>query len=71
VLLGGSTYPSPFRSGYPLGEMRPWGMIDHRAGAYAREARCRAGANKKPDCRDVAMDRHPAISEHGLVGGPE
>jgi hypothetical protein len=27
------------------------------------------GANQKPDRRDVAMDRHPAISEHGLVGG--
>ena len=30
--------PSPFRSGYPLGEMRRWGMTHHRAGAYAREA---------------------------------
>jgi hypothetical protein len=29
--------PSPCRSGYPLGEMRPWGMTHHRAGAYARE----------------------------------
>ena len=28
--------PSPFRSGYPLGEMRLWGMTHHRAGAYAR-----------------------------------
>ena len=38
VLLGGSTYPSPSRSGYPLGDMRPWGMTHHRAGAYAPEA---------------------------------
>jgi hypothetical protein len=71
LFLGGSTYPSSFRSGNPLGELRPWGMTHHRAGAYAREAWCRAGANKKPVRRDVAMDRRPAISEHGLVGGPE
>jgi hypothetical protein len=30
--------PAPSTGGYPLGEMRPWGMIHHRAGAYAREA---------------------------------
>jgi hypothetical protein len=71
VLLGGSTYPSPFRSGYPLGDMRPRGMTHYRAGAYPQEASCRAGANKKPVRRAVAMDRRPAISELGLVGGHE
>ena len=37
LFLGGSTHPSPFRSEYPLGEMRPWGMNHHRAVDYARE----------------------------------
>src|ERR671917_1361691 len=55
--------------GNPLGEMRLWGMTHHRAGAYAPETSCRAQANEKPDRRDVAMDRHPAISEHVLIGG--
>jgi hypothetical protein len=54
--------------GNPLGEMRPWGMTHHRAWAYAPEASCRAGAHVKPDQKDVAMDRRPAISEHGLIG---
>src|SRR5215208_3519688 len=55
--------------GNPLGEMRLWVMTHHRAWAYAPEASCRAGASEKADRRDVAMDRHPAISEHGLIGG--
>jgi hypothetical protein len=62
VFLGGSTYPSPFRSEYPLGEMRPWGMNHQRARAYAREASCRAGANQKPERREVAMDRRPLLA---------
>ena len=28
---------------YPLGDMVPWVMTDHRTGLYAREASCRAG----------------------------
>jgi hypothetical protein len=31
-------------------------------------ASCRAGANKKADRSDVALDRHPTISEHGSIG---
>src|SRR5918997_1335473 len=43
-------------------------MTHHRAGAYAPETSCRAGANEKPDGRDVAMPRPPAISERALIG---
>jgi hypothetical protein len=58
--------------GYPLGDTRNWVMTHHRAGAYAPETSCRAGANKRktgPKGRS-AMNRHPAGSEGGLIGDP-
>ena len=54
----------------PRGDTRNWVMTYHRAGAYAPEASCRAGANEKPDRKDAAMNRHPAGSEDGLIGDP-
>jgi hypothetical protein len=53
-------------SGFPLGDTRNWVMMHHRAGAYAPEASCRAGANEKPDRKDAAMNRHPDGSEDSL-----
>jgi hypothetical protein len=35
AVLRTSKCASPSRGGYPLGEMRPWGMTHHRAWAYA------------------------------------
>jgi hypothetical protein len=59
----------PANCGYPLGDTCPWGMTSHRAGAYAPEASCRAGANKRKTGRkDAAMNRHPAGSKGGLIG---
>jgi hypothetical protein len=40
---------------YPLGDMRPWVMTDHRAESYAPEASCRVGVNEKPDRSDVTI----------------
>src|SRR5215208_6362207 len=48
--------------------MQPWGMTHHRAGAYAQEASYRRERTRETDRRDVAMDRHPSISEDGLIG---
>ena len=45
-------------------------MTHHRAGAYAPEVSCRAGANEKPDRKDAAMNRHHTGSEDGLIGDP-
>jgi hypothetical protein len=58
--------PGLDESGFPLGDTRNWVMTHHRAGAYAPEASCRAGAIDKPDRKDAAMNRHPAGSEGGL-----
>jgi hypothetical protein len=58
--------PGPDESGFPLGDTRDWVMTHHRAGAYAPEVSCRAGANEKPDRKDAAMNGHPAGSEDGL-----
>jgi hypothetical protein len=60
----------PSNRGYPLGDTRNWVMTHHRAGPYATEASCRAGANEKPDRKDAAMNRHPAGSKGGLIGDP-
>ena len=49
-----------------LGDTRNWVMTHHRAGAYAPEVSCRAGANEKPGRKDAAMNRHHAGSEDSL-----
>ena len=58
--------PGPDEGGFPLGDTRNWVMTHHRAGAYAPEVSCRAGANGKPDGKDAAMNHHPAGSEDSL-----
>jgi hypothetical protein len=62
--------PGLDESGFPLGDTRNWVMTHHRAGAYAPEVSCRAGANENPDRKDAAMNRHPAGSEDGPIGDP-
>jgi hypothetical protein len=58
--------PGLDESGFPLGDTRNWVMTHHRAGAYAPEVSCRAGANENPGRMDAAMNRHHAGSEDGL-----
>ena len=61
----------PSNRGYPLGDTCPWGMTSHRAGAYAPEASCRAGANKRKTGPKACCDESPpAGSEGGLIGDP-
>ena len=67
--------------GYPLGDTRNWVMTHHRAGAYAPETSCRAGANKRktgpkgrcdespPRRQRGRLDRRPALSSPAVVDG--
>jgi hypothetical protein len=48
---------------YPLGDMGPWVMTDHRTGRYAREASCRAGETR-PKGR---YDRRPENGSPDVV----
>src|SRR5215203_623542 len=54
--------------GNPLGDMHPWGMTYHRAGAYAQEASYRAGANKRNGSEGCCDGSPPSINEDGLIG---
>ena len=79
------TYRAPLpglrESRYPLGDTRHWVMTHNRAGAYAPEASCRAGANKRktgpkgrcdespPRRQRGRPDRRPAQSSPAVVDG--
>jgi hypothetical protein len=55
----------PSNRGYPLGDTCPWGMTSHRAGAYAPEASCRAGANKRKTGPKGRCDESPPRRQRG------
>jgi hypothetical protein len=61
----------PANCGHPLGDTCPWGMTSQRAGAYAPEVSCRAGANKrKTGPKGRCYESPPRRQRGGLIGDP-